>query len=298
MNDGSDWLKQGEGRRPHLSWSLKTEAPLVGLQFAKETGETLAADAAGGLYQLDRKGEIISVKHGPAGIRAIAWSDTGNGGIALVGDEKLYWFNRKLLPQGWIEHSELALALALEAHGYCAAVSLADGSTIFYDSDRKRVRRITTPVALVALAFLDSRPALVGVAEQGVMCCYAWTGEQEWKQQLWASVGDLAVTGDGETILLASYSQGIQCHQGGGSLVGSYQLDGTVAHVSTSYRPGHIAATTVERQFFYLSADGQIEFQSPLPDDVIRVICDPRGKGVLLGLAAGRVVRLDWGAEN
>ncbi len=294
MSDG-DWLKQGEGRRPRLSWSLATEAPLVGLQLAKETGELLAADAAGGLYHIDRTGKLVNLTHGPSGIRAVAWSDTGNGGIALVGDEKLYWFNRRLLLQGWLEHSEPALGLALESHGHYAAVSLADGSTILYDANRKRLRRFTTTVPLIALEFLVSRPALVGVAEHGLLCCQAFNGEQEWKQPLWTSVGDLAVTGDGGTILLACFSQGIQCYEGNGRQVGSYQLDGTVSRVSIGFRPGHIAATTMERQFYYLTADGQVEFQAPLPDVACRVVCDPIGKGVVIGLTAGKIVRLDWG---
>jgi hypothetical protein len=293
MTDG-DWLNQGEGSVPRLSWSLATEAPLVDMQLAQETGELLAADAAGVLYAIDRTGKLVEQTHGPAGIRAVAWSDTGNGGIALVGDEKLYWFNRRLLLQGWLEHSDLALGLALESHGDYAAVSLADGTTILYDSNRRRVRRITTTLPLVALEFLISRPAIVGVAEHGLMCCLAFDGEQEWNQSLWTSVGDLAVTGDGGTILLACFAQGIQCYEGTGRQVGSYQLDGTVTQVSTSFQPGHIAAATLERQFFYLTADGRVEFHATLPDAACRVVCDPLGNGVVIGMAAGQIVRLDW----
>jgi hypothetical protein len=212
-----------------------------------------------------------------------------------VAEEKLYWFNRGLLPQGWLEHTEMTLGVAIEAHGRYAAVSLADSSTVIYDATRQRVRRFTSTIPLIALEFLVSRPAIVGVAEHGLLCCQAFTGEQEWKQTLWTSVGDLAVTGDGGTILLACYSQGIQSYDGSGKQVGSYQLDGTVSRISTSYRPDHLAAATQERQFFYLAAKGQVEFQAQLPDDACRVACDPLGTGVVLGLAGGEILRLDWG---
>lgn len=294
MTNASDWLKQGEGHRPRLSWSLSTEAPLVALQFARETGEVLAADAIGGLYHIDRAGTISNITHGPAPIRVIAWSDTGAGGIALVGDEKLYWFNRRLMFQGWLEHAEPVLGLALEAHGNYAAVTLASAKTIIYDANRKKVRRFSSQRPLIAIEFLINRPALIGVAEYGLLCEHSFTGEEEWQQQLWSNVGDMSLTGDGRTILLACYSHGIQCHDAGGNQVGSYQLGGTVSRVATSFISGRIAAATMERHFYYLAADGQVEFQATLPDDICRVFCDPLGKGVILGLTSGRIMRLDW----
>ena len=295
MNDGGNWLKHGEGDAPRLSWSLSTDAPLVALELARETGEVLAADAIGGLYHIDRSGKIANLTHGPSPIRGIAWSDTGTGGIALVGDEKLYWFNQKLVFQGWLEHSEPIVGLALEAHGNYAAVSLSSATIIIYDSNRKVVRRFGSLQPLIALEFLVHRPALVGVAEYGLLCAHAFTGEEDWRQQLWTNVGDMSVTGDGQTILLACYSHGIQCHDSEGRQVGSYQVGGTVSCVSTSFIPGHIAAATIERHFYYIEADGQVDFQATLPDDACRVICDPFGKGVVVGLASGQIMRLDWG---
>lgn len=291
---GGDWLKQGEGKRPRLSWSLSTDAPLVGLRLGRETGDVLAADASGGLYHIDRSGKFANITRGPSPIRAIAWSDTGAGGIALVGDEKLYWFNGQLLFQGWLEHSEQVLGLALEAYGTYAAVSLSNCTTHLYDANRKRVRSFNSLQPLVALEFLINRPALIGVAEYGLLCSYSFTGEQEWQQQLFGNVGDMAVTGDGRTILLACYAHGIQCHDGSGRQVGSYHIGGTVQHVSTGFQAGRIAATTVERHFYFIDSNGQVEFQAVLPDDACRVICDPLGTGVVIGLTSGRIMRLDF----
>ncbi len=298
MNAGGDWLKHGEGHRPQISWELSTEAPLVALQLARETGDILAADAIGGLYHIDRAGKIANITRGPSPIRAVAWSDTGSVGIALVGDEKLYWFNQRLLFQGWIEHAEPILALAVEAHGNYAAASLSSATTVIYDAHRKSVGRFSSSLPLVALEFVVGRPALVGVAEYGMLCEHAFTGQEEWRQQLWSNVGDMTLSGDGRTILLACYSRGIQCHDDRGRQVGSYQIGGTVSRVSTSFRPGRIAAATIERHFYYLDADGQVEFQAALPDDACRIICDPLGQGVVVGLATGRIMRLDWGTRG
>lgn len=292
------WLAEGKGKHPKLSWSLSTEAPLVALQLARETAEVLAADEAGGLYHIGRDGKLANLVHGPSPIRAAAWSDTGSGGVTLVGDEKLYWFDRRLRFQGSIEHSEPVMAVAIEAHGNYVAASLSSCTTAIYDPNHKSVRRFKSLQPLVALEFLVSRPALIGVAEYGLLCSFAFTGEEEWQQQLWANVGDLSATGDGQMILLACYSHGIQCHDSAGRQVGSYQLGGTVARVSTSFLRGRLAAATTERHFYYIDSDGQVLFQATLPDDARRVICDPFGQAVVLGLASGRILRLDWGGGN
>jgi hypothetical protein len=288
------WLKQGKGQRPQPAWSFATEAPLVGLRLARETGEILAADASGGLYHLDRQGQLIGVTHGPSPVRSISWSETGNGGIALVGEEKLYWFDRQLAFQGWSEPGEPILAAALEAHGRYAAISLSSSSTVLYDAHRKVVRRFTTMQPLNSIEFFIHQPALLGVTEFGSLCSYHFSGEPLWHEQLFAHVGDLSVTGDGQTILLACYLHGIQCHNGRGVQSGSYQVGGTVVKVSTGFVGGRIAAATQERHFYYMDTEGKVIWQGTLPEDVCRLTCEPMGRAVICGFQSGRIVCLEW----
>jgi hypothetical protein len=290
----TDWVRRGEGTRPRIAWSFATEAPLVALQFARETGETLAADALGGLYLVAPDGRLLGVTHGPSPIRSLGWSDTGAGGIALVGDDKLYWFDRRLTFQGWLEHTEPVLGIALEAHGHYAAVSLQSCVNVLYDVNRRPVRRFRSLQPLTTLEFLVHEAALIAVTEYGLLCSHAFTGEQLWQTQLWANVGDLSVTGDGQSILLACFTHGIQCHDAAGRQVGSYQVGGTVCRVSASFIPGRLSAATMERHFYFLDDDGQVQWQTTLPDDVCRLICEPAGKAVVCGLQSGRIVRLEW----
>lgn len=294
---GGDWHTQGEGRSPHLAWSFTTEAPLVALKWARETGEVLIADSVGGMYLLDAGGKLLNLTRGPSPIRALGFSDTGAGGIALVGDDKLYWFNRQLTFQGCLEHAEQASAIALEPYGQYAAVSLADGDLIVYDWYRKRVRKLQTPQPLVALEFVPARAELVGVAEYGLLWRAMFTGERLCQQQLWSNVGDLALSGNGETVLLACYSHGIQVHDESGEQVGSYQVGGTACRVVCSFSGKKLACATMERHFYFLDSGGQVEWQAILPDDVCRLVCDPFGTSVLCGFQSGRVVRLDWPEE-
>lgn len=291
---GAEWIKQGEGLTPQLSWSFLAEAPLVGLQYAWETGATLAADEVGGLYHLDRKGKLVGLTRGPSPIRALGWSHAGQGGIALVGEEKLHWFDHNLNFQGWVEHPEPILGAAIDAHGNYAAISTSSCTTLIYDSNRKVVRKFGTMQPQSSLRFLIHQPALLSVTEYGLLCCHQFDGEPLWQQQLYANVGDMAVTGDGQTILLACFSHGIQCHNGRGSQVGSYQVGGTVCRIATGFVSSKIAAATVERHFYYIDREGEVFWQATLPDDVCGLQCDPYGSGIICGLQSGRILRLDW----
>lgn len=290
----ADWVRAGEGRRPKQVWSFAADAPLVALQLARETGEVLAADAVGGLYLIGRDGQLAGLTRGPSPLRAIAWGDTGTGGIALVGDEKLYWFDRKLNFLGSLEQSEPILGIAVEAHGRYAAASLSSGINVLYDMHRKPVRRFQSVQPLTTLEFLVNEPAILAVSEYGMLCCHEFTGVQRWQSQLWANVGDLSISGDGQTILLACYSHGIQCHDASGAQVGSYQVGGTVFRASASFASNRIAAATLERHFYYLNDSGQVQWQATLPEDLCRVVCDPLGTGVVCGFQSGRIVRLEW----
>ena len=40
------WLDQGRGLSPEWTWSFTADAPLVGLELARESGDTIVADAS------------------------------------------------------------------------------------------------------------------------------------------------------------------------------------------------------------------------------------------------------------
>lgn len=289
-----DWWRWGEGAAPTLAWNFATEAPLVALRWARETGEVLAADAVGGMYQLDSSGRLANLIRGPSPIRALSFSDTGGGGVALVGDDKLYWFNPQLVFQGCLEHSEQAASISLDPHGEYAAVSLADGELVLYDCFRRRIRTFSTQQPLIALEFIPTVAELIGVAEYGLLCRYSFTGTKIYQQPLYSNVGDLAVARGGDVVLLACFSHGIQVHDETGEQVGSYQVGGTACRVAASYSGRKVAVVTMERHFYLVDETGHVEWQAILPDDVCRVACDPLGHSVILGFQSGRIARLDW----
>ncbi len=293
-DDPAAWLSLGSGAAPRLGWSVAADAPLVALRFSRETGEVLAGDESGGLYLISPHGQIAAVTRGPTPLRALAISDTGQGGVALIGPTRLLWFNRQLTFQGSTELPAASLAVTVNAHGQYAAVSLEDGFTFIYDMNRKLLRKFQSQQPLVALEFLVNQQAILGIAEYGLLCCYSFQGDLLWQEKLWGQVGGLAVSGDGQSILLACYTYGIQCHAADGAQRGSYQLGGTVSKIAASFLPGRIAAATIERHFYWLKSSGVIDWQAVLPDDIIDLAAAPLGDAVICGFHSGRISRLDW----
>ena len=294
MNDADpDWLRSGSGVSPRRRWSFTTDSPLVGIQLARETGEVLAADSTGGMYLLDRKGRVISVSRGFHDLVEIAWSDNGNGGAAVIGRSRLCRLTHRLEVQWSAELPDEILAIAVSPYGNHVAVSLANGATRVYDSLKRQVGEFDTVRPLSFLRFLASVPGLIGVAEHGLICNFQIDGEEKWSEKMWSNIGDIGVTGDGRRVYLAAYNHGIQMIDGSGANRGSYMVEGTPNHVSTSFVPQRLVVGTLERHLYWLDSDGEILWAASPPDDIRKVLCDPSGGGMICGLASGQIIGLE-----
>lgn len=295
MPKAPEWLQTGQGQMPKAVWSVTLEGPLAALHLARESGETLAADSVGSLYRIDRDGRLAGVTHGKP-LRALAWSDTGQTGAALMGENRLVYLDRQLTIRDSRELPGQSVALAVDSHGDYTAVSFVDGDTVVYDPRGKPAYQFQTLQCLNQIRFVVSEPLIVGVGELGLLTCHAFGGKQLWQEKIFASVGDIALAGDGSNILLACFAMGVQCHDDTGGQVGSYQIGGTVSRIALSYNNTRLAAATIERHFYWLNTDGRVQWQVETPEDIGILQADPLGRGVILGFQSGRLLRLDWEA--
>lgn len=292
--DAPEWIYGGEGAAPRVGWTFATEAPLVALQLARETGEVLVADEAGSLYLLNRRGKLSGVSRGPSPIRAIVWGDTGSGGVALVGENTLYWFDRELKFDKKIELSDCVVNLSMDAHGQYVLANLESGANLVFDSPRKPIHRFDTLQTLIHASFLVREPAIIAVSAHGMLYKFDFRGNEEWNDNLLTGVGGLAVSGNGKSILLACFAQGIQRYSGKGTSVGSYQLGETVSRIAASYGPYRMLVATVESHIYWLDFNGRMLWAAQTPEEAIAVACDPLGYGAICGFGAGQLVRLNW----
>jgi hypothetical protein len=291
-----DWLEAGQGERPALAWSIALDAPLAGLAFAGESSELLAVDTSGGLYLLDRHGRVKTLTRGFKSLTALAWSDTGRNGAVATGRSKLSWFDHKLSVKWSVGMPAEILCLAVDPHGHYIAVSLSNSETVFFNARKQEVGRFKTIRPLRYLHFNAVRPVILGAAEYGLMCCHRLDtqGTEVWSERLWSNVGDMTVTGDGRQIYLARFNQGVQILDRRGKSNGSYLVQGTPSHVSTSFVHNRLGVATVERDIYWLDAEGELIWATHLPDDISGILADAQGTGMACGLRSGRIYRLEW----
>lgn len=296
MNESEqNWVFGGRGLGPEFTWSFTADAPLVGLELARETGDTLVADAAGSVYLLDRRGRVVTLSRGLHTLRDIAWSDAGNAGVVVVGETTLSLLNRQLRVTGSVEFYDSILAIAVDPFGRHFAVCLANGETRILNTNRKTVGKFKTHRPLSHVRFVTTETELIGAADNGLVCRNTLNGSTVWTEPWWSNIGDLCITGDGRSIFLAGLNLGIQRFDGNGNSQGTYILEGTSSRVAVSFIPKRVIASTIEKGLVWLDADGEILWTTKTTEEVVNLRCDALGTGVICGFESGRVVRLDWG---
>ncbi|GDY07277.1 hypothetical protein LBMAG52_07630 [Planctomycetia bacterium] len=289
------WLRDGQGTPPTLRWVFALEAPLVAMDLGRESGEILAADESGGLYRIGRRGELLKSSNGLRGVRVVAWSDTNAVGAVIAGDRKVIRLNGNLEAEWSVGLPEAALGIALAPFGRQTAISLANGGNLVLGEQGEQLSIFETARPLKWIQFLANKPVLVGAAEYGQVCAHRINGERLWSEKCFASLGEMCAAADGETVLVAGFNQGIQSFDGDdGSTGDSYLIEGTVGRVSCSFNAKRIAAATLERQLYWLKSDGRLLWSTVLDEEIVRVICDPLGEWLLVGLRSGHILRLDW----
>ncbi len=292
--EDSDWLHSGNGSPPAQTWAFATDAPLADVQFARETGDTLAADVLGGLYRLDRRGRVQLMTRGFKQLRILAWSETGTDGAAVLGKSEICRFDRQLQIRWTMQLPGTIHAVAMDPFGQYIAAALDTSETLIIGENKRRVCEFDSFRPLHFLRFVMTEPALIGSADYGLLQRQQFDGEPVWDEKLWNTVGDLAITGDGRHVFLASYSHGIQVYDGEGCPFASYVLKGSPSRLSTSVDGSAIIVATQENYLYRMNPQGHLHWAAEAPDPVVRVHADPLGQSFVCGFDTGRVVRFDW----
>lgn len=288
-----EWLRSGRGTMPSQRWGFATDAALTEFDFARESGEVLAADESGGLYRLDRRGRVQSLTRTSHQIRLVAMADDGSAGVAVLDDTTLAWFDGSLQFRWTRDLPDEAIGLAISPLGTHVVVGMTSGVNIVYDADKRKTSMFESLRPLRFLEFVAETPAIVAAADYGFFARYALTGEMQWNERLFSTVNDLAITGDGSHIALAGLTHGIQMYDSEGNSRGSLIMEGTTHRVSSTYQRRRLAAATLERHLLMTDAKGDLMWMAEPPEDIVRIRLAPLGDFLIVGLASGRVVRLD-----
>lgn len=296
MSDGvADWLvTTGRGDRPTLRWSFTVDAPLTDLRLSRETGEVLAADVSGGLYLLNRRGQIQALTRTRHSVQRLAWGDTGESGAAILDENVIGWFDRRLQFTWTRDLPDELLSIGLDPYGTHVMVGQADGVNLIFSQGNKKLTRFETVRPVRHIQFLTQSQELLVAAEYGFIGRYTLGGAPIWTGNLWSTVGDFAATGDGRFIFLAGFAHGVQAFDGlSGETRGTFICDGSVGLVSCGYTKRGVVGYTLERTLFGVDDSGNPQWNVSVPEDIHRVILSPLGDFIICGFSSGRIMRFD-----
>lgn len=277
-----------------LAWSQTIAAPLRGLSLARERETILAWDGQDGLILFDRAGKIQAQRPGPTPIAAACCTEDGSV-YAVAGSESpmLFWLAPDLAPRWQRPLQQRATALAVEPLGRCVAVADAGGSLHVLNARGRTLWRATTLRPLHYLAFVPEKPVLVGAADFGLVVCFGASGDCLWRDGLVAHVGSLAVTGDGSSVMLACFSDGLVHYNTSGPEQQRIPLESPCPLAALSYDGDSLLTTDRQNHLGLRDGKGVIRDHLNIDAPVVAVSMGALGDYAVVGLANGIIQRFE-----
>jgi WD40 repeat protein len=285
----------------HLRWSQTVPAPLRGLILARESETILAWDGQDNLFLFNDTGTIQARRPSPGPVAAAGCAEDGSAyvvaagetGVSPVGGSMICWLAPDLTPRLLRALPQRATAVAVEPLGRRVAVADAGGTLHLMDARGRKLWRATTPRPLHHLAFVPEKPVLIGVADFGLVLCFGASGECLWRDGLVAHVGSLAVSGDGKSVLLACFSDGLY----------RYSTDGPEQQRIPLETPCHFAALSYDGERLFTlgrqpcvclrDSKGGLRVQINLDAPAVAASLGALADYALVGLANGAILRFD-----
>lgn len=253
-----------------------------------------AWDDAHGVYLLDLSGRVLAQRRSPKPLLAVASADTGERIVAVGRHGQIWWLDQELRPLAEVLTGLKPRAVALDPHGEYIAVA-GEGSRLFVASwTGQIIADVVIGQTLNHLAFVPTTGHLVGAAEQGYLAIHDLNGNLVWKETMFSTVGDLAVDGSGDSILLACYGHGLVRFNANGRREGSYQVERSPHVVAVDIDGDHLFAGSIDSHAIALNHEGQILADRPLGDRPVRVAIDALGRFVVIGFGSGEVRLTPW----
>jgi hypothetical protein len=277
------------------TWSHPLPARPRGLSLAREKGSLLTWDETHWLYLLSRDGQRQAQRHlGPA-LAAACLSDDGSACSAFSTAGDLWWLAPDLTTRWQVSMPAAALAVAVDPLGHYVAVALADerGSLHIYQG-AKAVMTVSCPRPVHHLAFVPQEPLLVASADYGFVGAFDLAGRCVWRDGLVAHVGGLAVTGDGNQLVLACFSEGLQRYGAGGRRLERLSLEESCRLVAISFAGQQVLVGGLSKRLLLLNSAGKTLATHALDQSAIALALGPLGDYCVIALADCRVARGEW----
>ncbi|MBI3409602.1 MAG: WD40 repeat domain-containing protein [Planctomycetes bacterium] len=182
-------------------------------------------------------------------------------------------------------------AAALESLGRSLIVSDAKGGVTLLSARGRPLWTISSPKPLLHLTFIPSRRQVVASADFGLAGSLDDKGAWIWKDAPITNVGDLSITGDGATVLLACYSEGLHRYGDDGRSLGRLPTAQPCRHVAQSYSGDRILVAGLNPELVLLNRDGTELARRALDCPVTGLALSALGDTAVVSLASGTIMK-------
>jgi hypothetical protein len=278
--------------RFHPLWTYPLPAPPGGLVFERERGSVLAWCRNDWLYVLDAHGQCQAQRQ-LAGLAAASAADDGAAYVAVGKDGRIWWLAPDLGTRWEKLLAQPLVAVAVDPFGQYLATSDIQGGLHVFDCTGGQVMHTQSPRPLHHLAFVPAAPLLVGAADYAVAAAFDLTGKLIWRVGLVAHVGALAVSGAGEEVALACFSEGMLRYNLSGQATGRIKTPEPCRLVGVSFTGERFLAGTLGTQLLLQDREGHTLARHELPQPPAALALGPLGREAVVAVNDGAVAKLE-----
>jgi hypothetical protein len=275
------------------SWSHALSNPPRGMALAREKGWVLAWDDQDWLYVLDQRGERQAQIHATGKLTSAAAADDGSAYVAggaqgeiwrLTPDLRLRW--QRSAPQA-------VTALAVDPFGQYVAVADAGSKLSIFDGQGMPCVKVQVPRSLHHLAFVPVAPYLVGGSDYGLAACFDMKGKLVWRDGLVAHIGSLTVSGSGESIILACFTEGLQRYSLTGKNLDRQTLTEACRLAALTFDGARLLVAGMTPRLFWLDNENRILGTHVLEKPALAIGLFPLGDRAVTAETNGSLIGLE-----
>jgi hypothetical protein len=274
-------------------WTRTLSAVPRGLALARERGWLLAWDDTNWLYLFNRAGERQAQMHMAGTVAAACCAEDGSAYAAVGGQGEVWWLAPDLMKRWERSVPHPALAAAMDPFGQYLAVSDARGHVHVFDRLGRPVFQAESPRPFHRLAFVPASPVLLGCADYGLVACLDFKGKWLWRDGLVAHIGSLAVSGSGELIVLACFSEGLQRYSLAGKRLGRLAVAEPCRLAALTFDGKTLLVGGLGTRLLLLDGDGRTLATHPLEKPAVALAFGALGHHAYVALGDGVVLGLD-----
>ena len=208
----------------YAPWIWYASGKLKTCGLLREKQWIYACDDANTIYLLDHAGTLIAQTRINREVTAVAAAENGTRIVVGCRTGHLLWLDQELETAIEIEWARDISAVAIDPYGEYAVACTSECNNLVVNAAGKKVSEFKTRQAQRFAAFVPTTGSIVLSAENGHVSSYSIYGQAEWSSGHWTNIGGMAVSGDGDAVLLAGFSHGILRYNSEGRKEGIYRL--------------------------------------------------------------------------